>query len=177
MKPDLGSIHTRSTRHAVPRQKNLAGNGAEWRPQKGDAALVVALAGGAIPRDAATAASVSERTVWRRLADPSFRRCVLEARAELVNRSLGRLSDAAVKASDALVALLDCTDERARHAAAKTILDYALPMQDRFTQQAATLRPTRELSLEEAILAAPLEARVPSGPAAVLPLLFDTDED
>ena len=42
-----------------------------WR--KGDLELLVALAKGSTRRDAARAAGISERTAYRRLADPQFR--------------------------------------------------------------------------------------------------------
>jgi hypothetical protein len=63
--------------------------------EKGDAALIVALAGGATVRDAARRAHVGERTVYRRLDEPDFRRQVQDARAGMVAQAVGKLADAA----------------------------------------------------------------------------------
>ena len=43
--------------------------------------------------EAARAAKIGERTATRRLTDPSFRRRLVELRADMVNRALGKLAD------------------------------------------------------------------------------------
>src|SRR5215213_2822305 len=63
-----------------------------------DQALVAALAAGATKQEAARLAGVGERTIYRRLEDPDFRRRVDQARGELVGRVVGRLADASTAA-------------------------------------------------------------------------------
>ncbi len=63
-----------------------------------DAALIAALATGATRQEAAKAAGISETTVYRRLADPAFRRRVNDARSELIDAAVGRLADATTEA-------------------------------------------------------------------------------
>jgi hypothetical protein len=71
-----------------------------------DDALVAALAAGGNVAAAAKHASISERTVRRRLEDPAFRAKVDEARAELVRAAVGRLSAVGVLAVDKLHSLI-----------------------------------------------------------------------
>ena len=91
-----------------------------------DAALIAALAGGATVRDAAAAARVGERTVYRRLEDAEFTRRVEEARAEILTGAMGRLSAAATDAVTTLTSLLAAESESVRLGAARSILDAAL---------------------------------------------------
>ena len=91
-----------------------------------DAALIAALATGATVRDAAAAAGVAERTVYRRLEDPTFRHQVDDARAELIATAVARLGAAATKAVGKLEDLLTAESEAVRLGAAKAILDAAL---------------------------------------------------
>ena len=65
---------------------------AENGRQKRHDVLVLALAAGQAVRNAAASAGVSERTAFRRLADPDFRRQVHEARAALVQQAVGKLT-------------------------------------------------------------------------------------
>lgn len=88
-----------------------------------DAVLLAAIAGGATVRDAAEKAGVGERTATRRMADPTFRREVMRLRGEMVNRAMGKLSDAMTAAADCLTALLTGDSEAVRLGAAKTILE------------------------------------------------------
>jgi hypothetical protein len=62
---------------------------------RGNAALLTALASGQSVKSAARAAGVSERTAFRRVADPVFRQAVSQARAELLARAVGLLADSA----------------------------------------------------------------------------------
>ena len=93
---------------------------------QGDEALLLALAGGQSVREAARTAGVSERTAFRRAADPDFRQAVGRARGELLVRAVGRLADAATAAADTLAALLAAEAENVRLGAARAILDGAL---------------------------------------------------
>ena len=101
---------------------------------KRDDALVLALARGLTIRQAAGEAGFGERTAHRRLADPEFRRRVSAVRGELMERAGGLLSDAAIKAVEALRKLLESDADTTRLAAARTIL-----------QQSVTLRTAAEL--------------------------------
>jgi hypothetical protein len=98
---------------------------AENGRQKGDAALVLALAAGQTARDAARSAGVGERTATRRLADPAFRRRVEALRADLVRQAAGRLVEGMTQAADTLRSLLEARSEAVRLGAARTILELA----------------------------------------------------
>jgi hypothetical protein len=96
---------------------------AENGRRKGDAALVLALAGGQTVRDAARAAGVGERTASRRWADSEFRRRVTGLRAEMVARAAGQLADGMAEAVTTLRRLLTAEAESVRLAAARSILE------------------------------------------------------
>jgi hypothetical protein len=93
-----------------------------------DTMLVVALACGATPTEAAARAGVSRRTAYRRLQDPAFRRRVHRERDTLVAAIVGRLADASLTAVDTLRII--AADEDAapgpRISSAKAILDVCL---------------------------------------------------
>jgi hypothetical protein len=92
--------------------------------RKGDAALLlVALAAGETIRDAASLAGIGERTATRRIADPAFRRQITELRAEMVQRALGKLADAATDAARTLRGLLAAESESVQLGAARSILE------------------------------------------------------
>jgi hypothetical protein len=91
----------------------------------GDEALIAALAAGASPAAAAGQAKVSARTVFRRLADPEFRRRVDDARAELLERAVGRLTAVGVLAGDRLFHLLqNASSQAVQLGAARAVLDF-----------------------------------------------------
>ena len=96
---------------------------AEIGRRKGDAALLLALAGGQTLRDAAASAGIGERTATRRVAEPEFRRRVAELRGEMVGRALGRMADGMTDAADTLRALLQAEGESVRLGAARSILE------------------------------------------------------
>lgn len=121
----------------------VAQSGTDWHPQKGDTALVLALARGASVPEAAAEAGISERTAWRRVADRRIQRCVAEARAELVSQAVAQLAETAAKAVKTLGDVMDCDDPRAATAAAKVVLEYALPMQVEYRKTAEALRVVR----------------------------------
>ena len=91
--------------------------------RKGDAALVLALAGGQTVRDAARTAGVGERTATRRWADPEFRHRVAGLRAEMVAQAAGQLADGMGEAVATLRRLLAADAESVRLAAARSILE------------------------------------------------------
>ncbi len=93
-----------------------------------DEALVAAVAAGATKQEAAQLIGVGERTVYRRLDDPDFRRRVDQARAELVSRTVGKLADASTAAVTTLCALLEADSESIRLGAARAILELGLKL-------------------------------------------------
>lgn len=85
--------------------------------------MIAALAAGSTVLEAAAAGGMSERTVYRRLEDPAFRRLVDDARAEIVSRAVAKLSAASADAADTLRDLLRSDMDFARLAAARAILE------------------------------------------------------
>lgn len=88
-----------------------------------DERLAAELAAGRSVKDAAAAAGVSERTAFRRLADPVFKTRVTDLRGEMVATAAGRLADGMTGAADVLRALLGSADEHVRHKAAVKLLE------------------------------------------------------
>ena len=86
-------------------------------------ALALALAAGQSVRDAATSAGVSERTAFRRLADPEFAAQVAALRADMIRTAAGRLAAGMTDAADVLRALLTNDDPHVRHKAAVKLLE------------------------------------------------------
>ena len=86
------------------------------RKKKGDAELVLALACGATPENAAQKAGLSVRTVYRRLAEPAFRAQVRDMRTEMVRRMAGMLTAAGVPVAKVLTPeeLATCAQIEAR---------------------------------------------------------------
>jgi hypothetical protein len=99
------------------------GDAAGGDRQDADQALVAALAAGTTKQEAARLIGVGERTIYRRLEDPEFRRCVDQARGELVSRTVGRLTDASTAAVTTLRALLEAESESVRLGACRAILE------------------------------------------------------
>ncbi len=93
---------------------------------RADAPLLAALAGGSTMRGAAEIVGLSDRTVRRRMNDPDFQRRLEEARAAVVERTVGHLAEAAAEAASALRKLVrDSPDQRARVRAALDLIDLA----------------------------------------------------
>jgi hypothetical protein len=85
--------------------------------------LAALLAGGLRVKDAATRTGTNERTAYRFCEDPAFRARIAELRATMLDRALGKLSDAASDAVDTLVSLLEEESPAIRHRAAASILE------------------------------------------------------
>jgi len=117
-----------------------------------DLVLVAALAAGATYEVAAEQGGVSERMVRRRMEEPSFRRQVEGARAEILARAVAMLTSASVEAVEALRALLGSDLDSARLGAAKAILETGLKMREQLDlvgriaalEEAATAAAERE---------------------------------
>jgi hypothetical protein len=92
----------------------------------GDSALVAALAAGLTCAEAGRVAGVSERTVRRRLQEEDFRAELAMARASLLDRAIGRASDAATEAVDVLTSVMRSgKSDTARISAARTLLQFS----------------------------------------------------
>jgi len=99
--------------------------------KKGDAELVLALAYGATPENAALKAGLSPRTVYRRLKEPSFRERVHQVRTEMTERAAGMLTAASMGAIRTLMHLQEAaTSESVRLGAARSVLELACRMRE-----------------------------------------------
>jgi hypothetical protein len=103
---------------------------AEIGRRKGDDALLLALAAGQTVRDAARAAGIGERTATRRLTDPSFRRRLVELRADMVNRALGKIADGMSDAAATLRKLLKAKGESVRLGACRAMLELGVKLRE-----------------------------------------------
>ena len=92
--------------------------------------LLASLAAGASVEQAAQAAGLSPRTVYRRLHDSGFQRRLQAARDELVTEALGELTGSAQDAVATLKRLLDASDDRVKLTAARTILEQLLRLRE-----------------------------------------------
>lgn len=99
------------------------------RPQA-DRLLIAALARGASVARAARDAGISERSAFRRLADPKFRQVVDEARAGLLERAGGSLADGADRAARELKRLLRSPSDAIRLGAARALVEFATKVRD-----------------------------------------------
>jgi hypothetical protein len=117
------------------------------RKRKADTGLIVALACGSSPENAAQKSGLSLRTVYRRLQEPSFRAQVQQVRADMVRRTAGMLSASGLAAVKTFTTLQDsATSESVRLRAARAILELG-----------CKLRETVELMERMAALEARLE--------------------
>src|SRR5258707_1890945 len=94
-----------------------------------DETAILALACGATVEKAAQQAQQSKRTLYRRLAQPVFRRQVQAARAEMLQRSAGTATAATPAALKTLLELLaGSTRDSVRLGAARSVLEVALKL-------------------------------------------------
>lgn len=91
--------------------------------KNGDERLIALLAGGKSVQASAQLAETSERTIRRRMADPTFRQRLNQARAEVLDRALAHLAMGSSEASITLRRLLRKGGEKTRLLAAKAILE------------------------------------------------------
>jgi len=93
-----------------------------------DDTLLKALAIGATVESAARKADVCERTVYRRLADPEFRKRLSALRAEMVERTAGMLTGGGLSAVKTLVDLQQdaATNAHVRRRAARDVRELGL---------------------------------------------------
>lgn len=71
-------------------------------------------------------AKVNRTTFYEWLKDPEFKAEFDRRRKELATEAFGVLSQGLTKAVETLVGLLDSTDDRLRHLAAKDIIDFII---------------------------------------------------
>jgi hypothetical protein len=129
--------------------------------KKAEDALLLSLACGASVDAAARQCGLSERTAYRRLREPQFQRRLQEIRTDLVQRTAGALTAAALEAVRTLVDLQKPTVAApVRLGAARAILELG-----------QKVRETADLS---ARLAA-LEARLGLEPPALVVLTMETE--
>lgn len=121
---------------------------AENGRRKGEAAFLLALAGGQTVREAAKTAGIGERTATRRLADPQFRRQVVAARAEMTQRALGRLAEASTEAVDALRGLLTSPSDTVKLGAARAILELGSRLRESLDLEARMAALEEQLAKE-----------------------------
>ncbi|MCC7425043.1 MAG: hypothetical protein IT428_32640 [Planctomycetaceae bacterium] len=98
--------------------------------QNADDRLIVELAGGKTVAEAAAVAGIGERTVYRRLNDPAFRKCLSDARSAFVEQALAKLAGASGRAVATLVTLLDAEADSIKLGAARSILDAGLKLRE-----------------------------------------------
>jgi hypothetical protein len=121
------------------------------RKRKADEGLVLALACGASPENAAQKVGVSIRTVHRRLAEPGFRAQVEELRTELVRRVAGMLTAAGVASVKTFTSLQEsAASESVRLGAARAVLEWGCKLREAvaWTDRVATLEARLEALLE-----------------------------
>lgn len=128
-------------------QQELAEIGRSGGELVGDDRLLTALASGCHVENAAAVAGVSQRTVYRRLADPVFRGRLDAAREALRESILARLADAGHDAIGALWDLMhDSRDDGIRLKAAKALLDSLMNSHSIMPRVKTTVRTMVETS-------------------------------
>ena len=122
------------------------------RRKKGEAELILALACGATPENAAQKAGLSVRTVYRRLAEPAFRAHVRQMRSDMVQRMAGMLTAAGVGALRTLSQLHESAlSESVRLGAARSIVELGCKVREaaELTERLAAVEARLEALLDE----------------------------
>jgi len=119
--------------------------------QEATKVLLQALACGATVENAARKAGLTERTAYRRLADPEFAKQVQQQRADMVQRTLGMLTGAGISS---VKTLLDLQQDAAVPAAVKRRAAHdVLELARKYRESAAW--EERILTLEKALVSSP----------------------
>jgi hypothetical protein len=101
------------------------------RKRKPDAKLVLALACGALPEQAAQQSGVSLRTVFRRLAEPGFRSQIVELQAEMLRRAAGMFTAATLSSVKTLTNMQQSANsESVRLGAARSIIELGCKLRE-----------------------------------------------
>ena len=91
--------------------------------------MMLALACGATVESAARKASVSERTIYRRLKDPGFQRDLAKLQSEMVQRATAMLTASTLESAKTLLSLQDPSMPPAvRLGAARAVVDFGVKM-------------------------------------------------
>jgi HEAT repeat protein len=99
--------------------------------KKNDHQLLMVLACGATVEAAAKQVDLTDRTIYRRLKDPDFKRRLVEVRAQMVQRAAATLTAAASEAVKTLVGLLNSQEPApVRLGAARAILEIGIKMRE-----------------------------------------------
>jgi len=116
-----------------------------------DEVLVTALAEGKGIAGAAKAAGVSERTVFRRLADPEFQEKWRKAHKEIRDQARSHLANLTWKAVGTIESLLESKSEQVCLRAARTILELGsrIRSEDEVEVRVAALEKTVEYFVQE----------------------------
>jgi hypothetical protein len=92
--------------------------------QKGQDALIVALAAGKTIKEAARLAGIHERTARKRLARfPEYATRIAALRADMISKAVGKMADSMGAAADTLRKLLSGVGESARLGPARSIIE------------------------------------------------------
>jgi len=116
---------------------------------RGDFLLGNALAGGATVAEAAQQAGMSERTAYRWLNKPEFRRRVARIQQTMARRAVARLSDGMVEAAAALRELLSVDDPAVRLRAARALLDLGPRLRDSVELESRLVDLEQQRALEQ----------------------------
>ncbi|MDA0991880.1 MAG: hypothetical protein O3A51_14160 [Verrucomicrobia bacterium] len=127
-------------------RQELAEIGIDSAELVGDDRLLTALASGCHVENAAMVAGISERTAYRRLADPDFRSQLDSARETLREAILAKLADAGHDAIGTLWDLMGSDDDSIRLKAAKALLDSLMGSHSIMPKVKTTVRTTVEKS-------------------------------
>jgi hypothetical protein len=101
------------------------------RRKKNEDGLLLALACGATVEAASRQCGLAERTIYRRLQAPEFRRQLQEVRTDMVRRSAGMLTAAASSAVTTLLALQkDSVPPAVRLGAARAVLEIGIKVRE-----------------------------------------------
>jgi hypothetical protein len=104
---------------------------AQQKKNDRDAKVLMALACGATVAAAARQTGASERTIYRRLADPAFKHELQVLRADMVQRTSGTLTAAATEAVKSLLELLKpATPHATRLGAARSVLELGVKLRE-----------------------------------------------
>ena len=99
--------------------------------KQGDDILITTLACGATVEAAAQKAGMSDRSVYRRLESPEFKRQLKEFRSDIVKRTACMLTAASVEAVKTLLSLMErSTAPATRLGAARAVIEISMRLRE-----------------------------------------------
>ena len=110
-------------------------------PDKVPASFVAGLAGGMSVPAAGRTAGLSERTAYRRWAQPDVRREVAALRAVVLQEAVGRLTAGATRAAEVVLEALESEDAKVRLAAARQLPELRKSLGEAAGQALVEARP------------------------------------